>query len=130
MGVRWLVDWRCYLRRRLSGADFDDVSRTVFRPKMPRLSRTTGTGGRSRSLFARQHSRARRGVPGEPDKSLLIEKVTSGEMPLACDPLPDSEIALLRDWIAAGAPDAPPAEVATAPLGHRRPSAATTAARP
>ncbi|MCB0405884.1 MAG: IPT/TIG domain-containing protein, partial [Bdellovibrionales bacterium] len=34
--------------------------------------------------------------------------VTSGEMPLIGDPLSEAQIALLREWILAGAPDAPP----------------------
>lgn len=47
-------------------------------------------------------------VPFKPEESLLIEKVTSGEMPLIGDPLNADQIALLKAWILAGAPDAPP----------------------
>ncbi len=40
---------------------------------------------------------------GEPDSSLLIEMVESGEMPQDNDPVPPEEIELIRSWIAAGA---------------------------
>lgn len=43
-------------------------------------------------------------VAGNPDGSLLLARMESGEMPPA-DPLPDDEeIALVREWILAGAP--------------------------
>ncbi len=41
--------------------------------------------------------------PGGPDASLLIEMVTSGDMPLEGDPVPPAEIETLRNWIAEGA---------------------------
>ena len=44
---------------------------------------------------------------GKPDASLLLERVTAGEMPpekqSQSQKLPDAEIAVLREWIAAGA---------------------------
>src|SRR5262245_45152146 len=45
-------------------------------------------------------------VPGKPDASLLYERVSQGEMPPAGkSPRPAAqEVALLREWIAAGAP--------------------------
>jgi len=42
-------------------------------------------------------------VPGDPEKSLLFQRVAAGEMPLG-DPLPTKKRELLREWIAAGAP--------------------------
>jgi hypothetical protein len=46
-------------------------------------------------------------VPGRPDESLLIERVTAGEMPPELrgvpQPLPKDEVELLRRWIAEGA---------------------------
>jgi len=41
--------------------------------------------------------------PGGPDASLMIEMVTSGDMPLEGDPVPPAEIEVLRNWIAEGA---------------------------
>ena len=49
-------------------------------------------------------------VPGDPAGSLLYRKITEdappcgSRMPQAADPLPPALIALVRDWIAAGAP--------------------------
>jgi mono/diheme cytochrome c family protein len=40
---------------------------------------------------------------GDPESSLLIEMVETGEMPQDKDPVPPEEIALIRSWIAAGA---------------------------
>ncbi|MEZ4749904.1 MAG: c-type cytochrome domain-containing protein [Bdellovibrionota bacterium] len=47
-------------------------------------------------------------VPFKPEESLLFEKVSSGEMPLIGDALSEAQLALIKDWILAGAPDAPP----------------------
>lgn len=50
-------------------------------------------------------------VPGNPDQSYLIDKLTGGElcrgkrMPLFADPLPDAAIAQFVGWICAGALD-------------------------
>jgi hypothetical protein len=41
--------------------------------------------------------------PGGPDASLIIEMVTSGDMPLEGAPVPPAEIEVLRNWIAEGA---------------------------
>ena len=43
-------------------------------------------------------------VPGDPDASLLVRVVESGEMPQEGKPLEAEQIATLRAWIAAGAP--------------------------
>lgn len=43
-------------------------------------------------------------VPGDPDASLLVRVVESGEMPAEGKPLEPAQIATLRAWIAAGAP--------------------------
>ena len=51
-------------------------------------------------------------MPGEPDSSFLITKLTApgpgeGErMPQSNSPLPEASIQMIRDWIARGAPDA------------------------
>ena len=47
-------------------------------------------------------------VPGDPDASLLIEVIESGEMPQEGRPVPAEQLALLRRWIAAGAPGGGP----------------------
>jgi hypothetical protein len=50
-------------------------------------------------------------VPGSPDQSYLIEKVMGGalcageRMPAGDDPLPDSSLETIVQWICAGAPD-------------------------
>jgi len=48
-------------------------------------------------------------VPGKPDESLLVTLLTSKDkkraMPLDADPLAEADIATIRKWIAAGAPD-------------------------
>src|SRR6476659_3131408 len=58
-----------------------------------RLQRFTLKGGKSGMVV----------VPGQPDKSFLIERVTSGEMPPGKKKLTPAEIETLRKWIAAGA---------------------------
>ena len=42
--------------------------------------------------------------PGDPAGSLLLELMETGEMPVDADPVPAAEIAIIRNWIAAGAP--------------------------
>ncbi len=55
-------------------------------------------------------------VPGKPEKSLLYEKVHSGEMPPAKkDPFSESELALLQRWIAEGANDTSTGSTKTTP---------------
>lgn len=48
-------------------------------------------------------------VPGKPDESLLVTLLTSKDakraMPLDADPLPDADVATIRKWVAAGAPE-------------------------
>lgn len=51
-------------------------------------------------------------VPGQPEKSLVIAKLTGGvkpQMPFGGDPLPAEQIDLFRRWIAEGATDDTPA---------------------
>ena len=56
-------------------------------------------------------------VPGDPDGSLLIQRIKSGDMPPAelqlkfsVRSMTDGELAKVRRWIAAGAPEGPPRE--------------------
>ena len=48
-------------------------------------------------------------VPGKPDESLLVTLLASKDakraMPLDADPLPAADIATIRKWVAAGAPE-------------------------
>ncbi len=44
-------------------------------------------------------------APGDADSSLLVELVTSGEMPKNSAPLSAEEIATIRQWIDSGALD-------------------------
>jgi hypothetical protein len=41
--------------------------------------------------------------PGDPDGSLLIDMIQSGDMPEDGDPVPADEIEVIRNWIAEGA---------------------------
>jgi hypothetical protein len=43
--------------------------------------------------------------PGDPDNSVLIDLITSGEMPDEGDPVPPEQIEVFRQWIAQGALD-------------------------
>ena len=47
-------------------------------------------------------------VAGQPDKSLLLKKISSGEMPQDADPLKQADQDTIRKWIASGAPDFDP----------------------
>ncbi|MFO0868163.1 MAG: PSD1 and planctomycete cytochrome C domain-containing protein [Pirellulales bacterium] len=47
-------------------------------------------------------------VPGKPEESLLIQRIRDGEMPPGEKKLPATDLALLRRWVAAGAPTARP----------------------
>ncbi len=42
---------------------------------------------------------------GDPEKSYLLEMVVEGDMPEEGDPVPEGEIAVIRAWIEAGAPN-------------------------
>src|ERR1700722_2195188 len=67
-----------------------------------RLKRSTLRGGKSGPAV----------LEGDPEKSLLLDRVTSGEMPPGQKKLSAAEIATLRKWIAAGAKvEAPEPEV-------------------
>ena len=61
-------------------------------------------------------------VPGEPDKSLLIEQIsgTQPKMPMAGGPLEREQVELIRRWIAAGAVDDTPADADAAWWSFRR----------
>jgi hypothetical protein len=41
--------------------------------------------------------------PGDPDGSLLIDMVASGDMPEDGDPMPADELEIMRVWVAEGA---------------------------
>src|SRR5436309_11343028 len=47
-------------------------------------------------------------VPGKPDRSLLFQKVHSGEMPKRDKKLTREQVALIKQWIATGAKTARP----------------------
>ena len=54
-------------------------------------------------------------VPGAPDESRLMQRITDGTMPPEKDELrlprvSEAELAILRDWILGGAPPLPPAD--------------------
>lgn len=41
--------------------------------------------------------------PGDPDASLLIDMIASGDMPEDADPMPAAELDVLKAWVAEGA---------------------------
>jgi hypothetical protein len=41
--------------------------------------------------------------PGDPDGSLLVDMIASGDMPEDGDPMPAEELEIIRTWIAEGA---------------------------
>ena len=41
--------------------------------------------------------------PGDPDGSLLVDMIASGDMPEDGDPMPAEELDLIRTWVAEGA---------------------------
>ena len=43
--------------------------------------------------------------PGDPDGSFLLDMIVAGDMPEQGDPVPEEEIAVIRSWIAVGAPN-------------------------
>src|SRR5262249_9460890 len=58
-------------------------------------------------------------VPGKPDESLVVTLLTTKDkkraMPLDAEPIPAADVAVIRPWVEAGAPDGvKPAEVETA----------------
>ncbi len=65
-----------------------------------------------------EHPEQLRVVPGDPDKSLLVDKLRNrgvlSQMPLGAKPLPEEQIAALEAWIEAGALRRPGAEPAQA----------------
>jgi DNA-binding beta-propeller fold protein YncE len=66
-------------------------------------------------------------VPGKPDASLVVTLLTSKDkkraMPLDADPLSEDEIAVIRKWVAAGAPEGtkPKEDEGTVAVGPARP---------
>ena len=42
---------------------------------------------------------------GDPDGSFLLDMIVAGDMPEEGDPVPEDEIAIIRAWIEAGAPN-------------------------
>ncbi len=66
-------------------------------------------------------------VVGKPDESLLVTLLESKDkkraMPLDADPLSPEEIAIIRNWVKAGAPEGtkPNDDTGTTTVGHARP---------
>jgi hypothetical protein len=44
-------------------------------------------------------------VPGDPERSTIVMKLESGEMPRTRPAMPSADLALIKAWIAAGAPN-------------------------
>lgn len=84
----------CHAERKLAELD---VSAGLALDK-PELIRKGSKGGKVPVL-----------VPGKPDQSLIVTLLTTTDkkraMPLDADPLPEADIALIRKWVAAGAPE-------------------------
>lgn len=54
-------------------------------------------------------------VPGQPEKSKLVEVIRSGEMPEKGKPLTETQLGVIEKWIAQGAKTAKPEPLALAP---------------
>jgi len=54
-------------------------------------------------------------VPGQPEKSKLVEVIRSGEMPEKGKPLTEAQLAVIEQWIAQGAKTAKPEPLVLAP---------------
>lgn len=70
--------------------------------------RCHGEGGKAESeLYVLNHESLvpRRVKPGDPEKSSLLAKIRSGEMPQDTEPLAQADQDTLQKWIAAGAAD-------------------------
>src|SRR5688572_26281557 len=84
----------CHSERKL---DAYDVSAGLALDK-PELIARGGQDGKVRVL-----------VPGKPDESLIVTLLSSKDkkraMPLDADPLSEADIATIRKWVAAGAPE-------------------------
>jgi hypothetical protein len=84
----------CHSERKL---DAYDVSAGLALDKPEHIARG-GQGGKVRVL-----------VPGKPDESLVVTLLSSKDkkraMPLDADPLPEADVATIRKWVAAGAPE-------------------------
>ncbi len=88
---------------------FDEVNKKIFTP----ICASCHSGGfPDADLDLTQYTSIKSKevvVPFDPQKSLLLQKVVSGEMPAGGDALSETQIQLIRDWISDGALDAPPA---------------------
>src|SRR5436190_13145571 len=91
----------CHSERKLAELD---VSAGLALDK-PELVRKGSKGGKVAVL-----------VPGKPDESLIVTLLTAKDkkraMPLDAEPLPATDVAVIRKWVEAGAPEGTkPAEV-------------------
>jgi hypothetical protein len=102
----------------VSAASADDVSFTkdiqpLFTANCSPCHITASTAGLSLASYASIMKGGKDGVvikPGDPDNSLLIQKVKGtatigARMPFGRTPLTDDKIKLLSDWVAQGAKD-------------------------
>jgi len=101
----------CHSERRL---DEPEISAGLALDRLE-LIRAGGKGGRVPVL-----------VPGKPDDSLLVTLLTSPDkkraMPLDADPLSPEDIATIRKWVAAGAPEGVRPAAADAAVVAARPA--------
>ena len=90
---------------------YDDVNKKIFTP----ICASCHSGGFPDADLdlTSYESITKQGVvvAGDPDKSLLIQKVVSGAMPAGGPPLAADQIQLLKDWVRDGALATPPALV-------------------
>ena len=88
-------------------AGFEETVEQIFKS---RCVQCHGSGVLKGSLDLTTYAGALKGsesgpvvVPGDPETSLLFEKVQAGEMPMGGPRLPDEQVAAIRSWIEAGA---------------------------
>ena len=97
------------------GGDFESTVRPIFEQRCSACHGEQPQGGlkldTQRNVLEGGQSGAAV-VPGYPDRSLLLAKVVSGQMPMGGEKLPESEIDAIRAWIdEAGRSDDPAAEL-------------------
>src|SRR6185295_5965093 len=121
--MRWVSIVTCLTVIPLLGAEEPSYSRDV-RPILDRSCTSCHQPASKQSdldltTYAGLRSGGRRGaglVAGSPDQSLVMQLITAAvkpAMPFNQPPLAASEIATIRDWIAAGARDDSPVETAS-----------------
>ena len=100
---RWLVATAAWcLAISAQGGDFESTVRPIFERRCAACHGEQPQGGLKLDTQRHVLEGGQSGaavVPGYPDRSLLLAKVVSGQMPMGGEKLPESEIDTIRQWI-------------------------------